>query len=100
MGGSALALVILLEAVSVARNRLEGTFGPRLRLRATSASLEKAGRICEGQLGQALAIEFHAGFSKTTHEAAVGQTVLPGRRIDSHDPEASEVSLSEFSTAV
>ena len=54
----------------------------------------ESGRIADGDLGEHLSVERHAGLLKTVHELRVVDAVeLAGGR-DSGDPEAAEIALS------
>src|SRR5439155_7326175 len=46
------------------------------------------------EVRQNLAIDRHAGLGEPRHESAVGQAVLPSRRIDADDPQTPELALA------
>lgn len=65
------------------RQRALGLFGQR----------SKTGCVVHGDVSQDLAIQGDAGLQQTVHEAAVAQAVDAGSRIDTGDPQRTEVAL-------
>ena len=53
-----------------------------------------------GYIGEHLAIQRDASLVKSVNELAVGQPMIPGRRIDPYDPQASEVPFPVSSITV
>jgi cysteine synthase A len=57
-------------------------------------------RLVDREIRQDLAVDFDAGLVQTVDEAAVGQAVLAGGRVDALDPERTEVALLGLAVAV
>ena len=62
------------------------------RLCLLSQGCERCG-IGDGQLGEHLAVDVHAGDLQAVHHLGIGQAVQAGRRVDAGDPQATEVAL-------
>ena len=64
------------------------------------------GNLTEGidvmnrEISQSLAVKLDVCFQQTVHEAAVAQTIHAGGGIDTHDPQATELTLLLFTTDV
>ena len=59
--------------------------------------LHQAGKrtsIAHGQIGQNLAVQFHACLLETVHELAVADAILTCRRIDAGDPKPPKITLA------
>lgn len=55
--------------------------------------LGKGWCVADSQIGQHLAIDGHAGSIQALNQAAIGQAIKPGGRINADDPEATHVAL-------
>jgi len=62
--------------------------------------LSKSLGIVDGEIGEHLTIQLDSGFFEAIHEPAVGEAIRSGGRVDSGDPERTEVTLSDTSIAV
>src|SRR5919204_1382731 len=78
--------------------RLLGGSGRRLS-GGIGKSAEGLG-VADGDVGQHLAIQLDAGELQAVDERPVAQTVLPGRGVDPHDPQAAEVALAGAPVAI
>src|SRR3954453_24238819 len=50
--------------------------------------------VADGDVGQDLAVELHAGLLEAVHEGPVAHAVLAGGGVDAGDPQAAEVALA------
>src|SRR3954453_12802157 len=50
--------------------------------------------VADGDVGQDLAVELHAGLLEAVHEGPVAHAVLAGGRVDTGDPQPAEVALA------
>ncbi len=64
------------------------------------AKFSESGGIIYSQFSQHLAIHLDAGILQAVHHTAVGQAVHTSGGIDTHDPQATEISLAETTAGV
>jgi hypothetical protein len=68
-----------------------------------ASDLDECGKCClvvHGELGEDLAVHLDAGFLEALDEPVVGQPVQTRSRVDTGDPQASEVTLPGAPVAV
>ena len=57
-------------------------------------------RIIHREVGESFAVERNVLLCQIAHQDRIGHSIFTGARIDTGDPQASEISLFRFSVAV
>src|SRR5947209_4008244 len=74
--------------------------GGRQRLAGAVGKPSERVGVADGDVGQDLAVQLHAGELEAVHELRIGEVVLPGGRVDARDPQPAEVPLAVAAIAI